>query len=104
MKHRWQPWTFAEDRALEILLQHMTYRDAAEALGRTEAAVKTHAKELGLYKRPVYQAVWTTKMERRLLDMRKVGATLREIAQELGVTEAAARNKWWRLRRQERAA
>jgi len=93
-------WSVAEEQALEILAQYMPYAAIAQALGRSEAAVKWKAiRDMGLVKRPAYQTNWTTLQERRLLEMRRQGYLLRDIAQELGVTYAAVRNHWWAIRR-----
>lgn len=99
MKH----WTPEQEQALEVLVQYMPYSQIAKVFGRSVEGVKWKAiRDMGLHKRPMYYQTWTTLMERKLLTMRHQGYLLRDIAQELGVSYASARNKWWQLQRRQR--
>ena len=97
MKQKCSHWTYAEDVALEILLQHMTYKDAANALGRSIHAVKFHARYLGLEKKCVYPTVWSKVKEQKLLDMRRRGMVFRDIAEQLEMAYGTVRVKWIEL-------
>jgi hypothetical protein len=61
-KHHHQEWTPDQDRQLRELVRHNTPTPLiAYKLGRTEAAVRTHASEEGISLKPTNQSPYGTQ-------------------------------------------
>lgn len=99
------PWTGAEDRRLEQLLDQYryTYNDLCERLNRTEGAIKRRIITLGLQQRPIrnYDRHWTDKETDKLLELKAKGHSWEVIGQELGRSGSACRGKFERLQNPE---
>lgn len=91
-------WTPSEDVQLHHLriIEHMTFPEIAQTLGRT-----THAVQGRYYKLQQAQASsfeeWTGSMDDHIINGRRRGLTSREIGVEMNLPGEAVQGRWYEL-------
>ena len=95
-KHN-QPWSQREERLLEKLYLSTQAIDLAIKLGRTEVAVRSRARQLGIKKNPEKSAssrrIWSEKELKKLKKLWKQGYSRGEIAKMMVRTFASIKAK-----------
>lgn len=95
------PWTKADDRRLERMVETgtYTYSQLAEEFRRSEGAIKTRLYDLGITKVPLKakRRSWTEEEEAVIIEGRIKGLGFDDIAKQLGRSEMATRGKCERM-------
>jgi DNA-binding NarL/FixJ family response regulator len=94
-------WTKEEDQRLKAMVEShcYTYPEISRVLKRTELSIQKRLVELGIKARPVAldKNKWTEEETKILIDLYKKGYGLNTIAERLGKSSNACRNKLYRI-------
>ena len=89
---KYTPWTKSDDHTLKKMYKTYTLREIGLALGRTEMAINTRMRVLGIKKRVVIP--WTEKEIDLLLSLKKKGLSDEKVGLELGRASATVNAKY----------
>ena len=89
---KYTPWTKNDDHTLKKMYKTHTLREIGLALGRTEMAINTRMRVLGIKKRVVIP--WTEKEIDLLLSLKKKGLSDEKVGLELGIASGTVNAKY----------
>ncbi|KAF2629994.1 hypothetical protein BU25DRAFT_262553 [Macroventuria anomochaeta] len=94
-------WTPAEDHLLHRLrfIEHKTWPEIAQDLGRTTPAVQGHYQKLKVARSSSFED-WDTAMDHFIIDGRHRGLTSKEIGAEMDIPGEAVQGRWYELQQQ----